>query len=224
MTLAFDVPSARSSSAIARSSLFVIGRGTDSSPHAAPCSAVSSVQRGVVHGGIVVVVVVVGGVVSVVVVVGTTTLVSAAKFSRPGVPVLAARTTSASDVPVAAFAAGWSTTVKSADPPLAMTACGGVALVTKPLSSAALRSNVPSAPAFRTEKTYVVVIAAWSSWRSGSTIDTLCGCTRSRATRAKAFPPASWPVTYARNGSPGTVTAPANSPAGPSGTAASGTS
>ncbi len=126
---------------------------------------------------------------------GTTTLVSAAKFSSPGVPVLVARTVSASDVPVATSAGGWRMTVKSADSPAPTFACDGVALVTKPLASVAVRSNVPAAPAFRTEKTYVVGKPAWRSCRSGTAIDTLCGWKRSRATRWNAWPPPSWPVT-----------------------------
>src|SRR5262249_36933332 len=47
---------------------------------------------------------------------GTTTLVRAAKFCSPGVPTLSARTVRASDVPGAAFAGGWRTTVRFADP------------------------------------------------------------------------------------------------------------
>src|SRR6185369_11996842 len=99
----FVAASARSSRPVARSSFFVTDRGTLSSPHATPWRAASSVQRGVVQGSVVVLVVVL----TIVVVVGTTTLVSAAKFSSPGVPVLTARTVSASDVPVATSAGGW---------------------------------------------------------------------------------------------------------------------
>src|SRR6185369_13261673 len=98
----FVAASARSSRPVARSSFFVTDRGTLSSPHATPWRAASSVQRGVVQGSVVVAVVVLVVVLTIVVVVGTTTLVSAAKFSSPGVPVLTARTVSASDVPVAA--------------------------------------------------------------------------------------------------------------------------
>jgi hypothetical protein len=93
---------------------FVIARGTLSPKHAVPWSAASIVQRGVVHGSVVVVavvaVIVVVAVMVVVVVVGsstgTTTLVSDAKFSSPGVPVLTARTVSTSDVPRGASAGG----------------------------------------------------------------------------------------------------------------------
>jgi len=93
-------------------------------------------------------------VVDVVVVVSSsaTTLVSDAKFASPGVLALSARTVSASDVPGAMAAGGARTTVRSRDSPAGIAICDGLALARKPLSSVAVRLNVPDVPEFTTVK------------------------------------------------------------------------
>src|SRR5262249_25599221 len=150
---------ARSIRVVARSSFFRIAGGIVALLHSRPRRPASIVQRGVVHGAVVVVVVVdedgvvnvcdaagrcgslVGEVVGVVVVVciWATTLIGDAKSSSPGVPVLAARTVSASEIPGAVSPGGLRPTMRSADPPAAMVAWDGSTLTRKPLSSFAVR-------------------------------------------------------------------------------------